>query len=331
MAVKSLRSISYSEVAAALKCPASWDFAYGDTLAGASLKPRSTKAILYNGSAWGAAVATWHLTGDVFTALYAADESLLSDARAMRERGVEPDLDTLLDQMTLVGRCLEHYVETSGRMESFRAIEREIELPVPARSSQRASSKYRYLAKIDGEATFRDYPAIVEFKFREKLTELAVVELQPQYRWYAWAYAKEIGWNGPVSVLIDERLAVAPNEARLVKANAKDTRCPTCGAVPGDPCVDMWTAPEEGQPRPIGKPQKAYHPERKEQMTVSSAVDQVTTVGLYERACFDHKAFVDNNVLRALKEREWAKRHTLMFTRAELYEAGLELTSGARL
>lgn len=321
MAVTSLRSISYSEVAAALKCPASWDFSYGDVLAGASLKSRSTAAILSNGSAWGAAVAEWHSTGDLFAALAAADESFEQDRQGMVKRGVLPDLGEMLQQGEFVGRCLEHYVEDSVRMENFGQIEREIELPIPARNSERASSKYRYLAKLDGHATYRDHPAITEFKFRGQLTELAVVELQPQYRWYAWAYAKEIDWHGPVSVLIDERLAVAPNPARLVKASAKDIVCPACLSVPGDPCVDPATL----------KPTRGYHDERKEQMTVSSAVDQVTTVGLYERACFDNKAFIDNNVLAALKDREWGRRHVLTFTPRELHEAGLELVGGARL
>lgn len=333
MAVKSLRSISYSEVAAALKCPASWDFSYGDTLAGASLKPRSTAAILSNGSAWGAAVAEWHSTGDLFAALGAAEDSFAADRRNMVERGILPDLGETLRQGELVGRCLEHYVEDSVRMENFGQIEREIELPIPARTPRgwvageayggyRNSSKYRYLAKLDGHATYRDHPAIAEFKFRGQLTELAVVELQPQYRWYAWAYAREIGWDGPVSVLVDERLSVAPNEARLVKAAAKDSMCPVCHEPPGMPCAAI--SGDDLLRR------GSFHAQRKELVTVSSAVDQVTTVGLYERACFDNRAFVDNNVLAALRSREWGKRHVLTFTPSQLAEAGLELTSAAR-
>lgn len=330
MAVKSsLRSISYSEVAAALKCPASWDFSYGDQLAGASLRPRSTAAILSGGSAWGAAVAKWHLTGDLYVSMHAGAMSLVEDHRAMVNRGATPDLLGLVEQTELMGRCLEHYVEHSGRMESFGRVEEEIEVPVPARDSTRASSKYRYLAKIDGHAVYRDHPAIAEFKFRGKLTEFAVVEKQPQYRWYAWAYAQRIRWDGPVTVLVDERLSEAPKPARLVKASAKGITCPTCGAVPGDPCVDMWAA--EPRPRPIGSPQKAYHSERKTQMTASHAVDQVTTPELYQAACFDTGAFVHNDTLAALGEREWSKRHVLTFTPAEVREAGLELTGAAQM
>ena len=317
----SVRLLSYTEITTALRCWASWDFSYGDTLAGASLRRRSTAPILTDGRAWGAAIAEWHLTGDAFRAHGIMQDALLADVADMRDRGIEPDWQAVLDQLANLAAIFDHHISIAERMESYGQLEREILLPIPGRNGGQ-SSKYRFQCFLDGHAVRHGYPAIIEHKLRESLMDLAVVQKMPQYRWYAWAYARAIGWDGPVGVVVDERLKEAPKPVRLVKANAKDIICPVCGAAPGDVCVD-----------PTGKPlrARAYHDERKERLTVSEAVDQVTTVELYDQACVEYGVPRNMAVRNALAARTWSKLHELLFTPAELEEAGRELISGGKL
>lgn len=316
------RTLSWTEISTALTCFARWDFSYGGRLTGGdTLKPRETAPILSDGRAWGAAVAAWHAhkgsSLDTMEAHGALIDSLRDDAVEMREHGFQVDPGKLLEQVENVGAILDHYMATAEQMALTRA-EEEINVPLLSRSGRQASSRYRYHCFIDGHTERGGHPWIVEFKLRGGLTPVELIEKAPQYRWYAWARRQMLGWPGAIGVYVEERLKEAPKPPRLVKAAAKDSTCPVCQAGPESPCV-------EG-----GKPTRSYHDERKGLMTVSHAVDQITTPELYEEACRRYGVEPNPDTTAALGRRTWQQRVPLIFTPDQLDEAGRELTSVAQ-
>lgn len=291
------RTLSFTEISTALTCWARWDFSYGGRLAGDTLRPREIAPILSDGRAWGAAVAAWHSSwgtdanADVLAHMALLD-SLYDDAARMREAGFMVDAERLLDQAEIVGEILEHYMTTAAAMPGLGRLEEEIVMPVPSRSGRRASTRYRYLAKIDGHAEIDGNPAIVEFKLRTSLTPVELIEKAPQYRWYAWARRQQLNWPGAIGVYVDERLKEAPKPARIVKAKRKG--------------------------------------EGIDGMTVSHAVDQITTPAIYEEACRRYGVEPNPDTTAALESRRWQQRVPLIFTPEQLDEAGRELTSVAQ-
>ena len=289
-----MRAISFSEVTTALKCFAQWDFSYGDQLAGCSLKRRETATILSDGRAWGAGVATWHATGDKWQSAGALTASLHGDYEAMIGRGLSPSPEQLTDQYADLLPMLVHYEQTAARLDDFGQAEREIVVPLPRLiDGQGRSSRYRYQCFLDGFCSYSGHPAIAEFKLRESLTDVDVIERQPQYRWYAWAYAREIDWDGPVSVIVDERLKAWPHEARIVKARSKKEGID--GRVP------------------------------------SRSPDQFTTAELYVAACVEYGVTPSAEAAERLDARRWQQRVVLTFTPFELAEVGRELATAGHL
>jgi hypothetical protein len=63
--------------------------------------------------------------------------------------------------------------------------------------------------------------------------------------------------------------------------------------------------------------------------TLSTAVNQITTVPLYMEACARLGQDPDPELVLALQQRVWQQRVTIMFRPGELEEAGRELTSAA--
>ncbi|HXJ48683.1 MAG TPA: PD-(D/E)XK nuclease family protein [Candidatus Acidoferrum sp.] len=63
----------------------------------------------------------------------------------------------------------------------------------------------------------------------------------------------------------------------------------------------------------------------------SHATNQITTPGLYAAACRDAGITPQEDTLVALADRKWQARHTIFLTRAEIEEAGKQLTSVANL
>lgn len=309
--------MSFTEISTALTCWARWDFTYGGRLAGDTLRMREVAPILSDGRAWGAAVAAWHSAPDAGAYLALLD-SLYDDAMGMRERGFNVDPARLLDSAENLGAILEHYMATAEPIPGLCRMEDEINVPVPSRTGRRGSSRYRFHGFIDGHAEIGGHPAIIEFKLRASLTPREIIEKSPQYRWYAWARRQELGWPGAIGVYVDERLKEAPKPPRLIKAAARDSTCPVCQAGPESPCA-------EG-----GKPTRSYHDERKGLMTVSHAVDQITTPELYEAACQEYGVEPNPDTTAALGARRWQQRVPLIFTPAQLDEAGRELTSVAK-
>lgn len=234
----------------ALDCQARWDFRYGDQLAGSSLKEKSLAPLLSGGRAWGAAVAAWHTTenGDEAgaRALAALDESLQEDADRQREFGVfeQAAYDELRTELLQI---LLHHVEDVERVQMDPVVERELLVPIPSRTGEGDSSKYRLLCYLDATS---DGPWIEEFKLRGSLTNAALIAASRQIRWYGWAFWKATGVK-PTGVWVNERLRDAPKPARILKSgkpsHAKDqmttperylAACADAGEEPHDDVVE---------------------------------------------------------------------------------------------
>lgn len=216
------RTISFSEVSMALDCQARHDFAYVGHLAGTALKPKRTAPLLSEGKAWGAGVAALHTSGHNPVAAIAA--SLEEDAERQREFGVH-DADAHDAMQTRLKAMLSHYAATAELFPLDPILERELLVPVPARSGNRASTRYRLLAYLDGTRTEDGRTWLVEFKLRRSLSSVEQIALSRQIRWYAWAFWKASGIK-PAGVETIERWNEVPKEVRILKngkpSHAKD-------------------------------------------------------------------------------------------------------------
>lgn len=216
----SIRPLSVSEVSTALDCMARWDFTYGGHLAGTALKPKQTAPVLSGGKAWGRAMAAWHGGDALGVANEAMLEALDEDAERQREFGVysaEEDRE-LRERLSAI---LAHYTSSSEQTLVEEA-ERRFWVPIPARDSNRPSSRFRLLAFADGTTSpSPEERWLVEFKLRGRLSDARLVALSRQLRWYAWGYEQETGL--PITgALTIERLNEAPKPPRMVKTGKKD-------------------------------------------------------------------------------------------------------------
>lgn len=220
-----IRTLSYSEVSRALRCMAQWDFSYGGHLAGTALKAKRVVPILSEGRAWGAAVAAYHSTLHMGhpacnrAAMTALDDSLNADADRQREFGVHdpPAHDELRARLL---RILGHYIDTAEPFELDPVLERQLFVPIPSRSGERPSSRYRLQSYLDGTRDIDGRPWLVEFKLRNTLTSVELIALSRQIRWYAWAYWQESGVK-VAGVEVHERWNEVPKPARLVQGKRK--------------------------------------------------------------------------------------------------------------
>jgi hypothetical protein len=226
------RLLSYSELQTAFTCQARWDFAYGGRLAGSTLKARTIAPILSDGRAWGAAVATWHQHGgELFAhgdAVLALGQSYEADYQAMIEAGGWTPLDAVHDQRLRLEAMLTHHVGLFTPLPNLSMLEEQIIVSIPSRTGKRSSSKYKYLAMIDGFTTDEHGDWIVEFKLRKSLTPFKYSQLSRQLRWYVWAYQRMTG-RKVAGVLLEERLNEVPKLPRILKSgkvsHAKDQMC----------------------------------------------------------------------------------------------------------
>ncbi len=248
------RSLSYSEISSAQTCEAlaRWDFQYGGHLAGGvCYKRRQLAAGLGNGRAWGAAVAAWHAypTPENLMAIYQAGMARMgahsalrgayrADVAAQLEKGIWVPPETQADREQWLGQILDHYCSTAEPLPNLTKLEGELSIPIPSRTGRRGSSRYRFEGFIDGFTEDGDLEWIVEFKFRDQLTPLPLIELSRQIRWYAWSRQQETG-RRVAGVIVDERLAEAPKPARLVKGKKKSE-----GLVPSH-AKDQLCRPED--------------------------------------------------------------------------------------
>lgn len=213
------RTISHSEITSLLNCQALHDFKYVGQLAGAALKPKASRPMLRDGSAWGAGVAAWHQTGDVMTARNALLASLAKDADEQREHGLYM-ADEHEEARGLLVALLSHYTNTTQRL-PLTGLEHRISTPIPSRSGVRRSNQYRLECFFDGIHRDDDGRTwLVEFKLRSTLSSFEQIALSRQLRWYAWAFREETGVD-VAGVICDERWKALPKPARLVRGKKK--------------------------------------------------------------------------------------------------------------
>lgn len=295
------RLLSYTEISTALECFAQWDFTYGGhRTGGVTLKPRESAPRLRAGSAWGAAVAAWHASHGGFPILgeYAAHgalwESLRADADKAATKGFPIADETLIAEQERVGAVLDHHMRTAPQLPGLTKLEGELNIPIPSRTGKRGSSRYRFHCYLDGHTVEHGHPWIVEFKYRDGLTPSNTIRRQPQYRWYAVAYALTYGlMDRPVGVYVDETLSTPPQPARIVNAKRKG----------------------EGI---NGK-------------TVSHALNQITTPELYVAACEKYGVEPEPVAVETFGQRQWHQRVDLIFTPDELAEGARELVTAAQI
>lgn len=218
-----VRLISQTEAGKALDCQASWDFAYGRTLAGSSLKPKTVKPFMDDGSVWGRMLAAWHDVSATHGRFVAASDEMyrgLGDMRKERRKvGLPPDEADAHDRLLRLHAILEHHHANPGELRPFARIadvERRLIVPVPRPGPAGwALELYIDLVAVDEYGT----PGIVENKLRGSVTRSGDLVVSRQVVWYAWAW-REVYGTTPV-VIVDERVNGAPSAT--VKRNKDES------------------------------------------------------------------------------------------------------------
>ena len=304
---RAVRSLSFTEISAAITCPARWDFAYGGRLAGSALRRRAHATILSDGKAWGAAVAAWHThqghetlesAYDPTTGRYVAHAALrgayAADVIEQQTAGAIVDVGHEFDRIERLGEILDHYVSTAGKLENLTLLEGRFEVPLLSRGGIHRSTKYRLEGYLDGFTVDEDGGEwIVEFKLRQSLTPRKFLTLSRQHLWYAWA-RQALTKRPVIGVICDERLNDAPKPAKAVILRKTKTGT-------------------------------TYRP--------SGDLDEMTTAESYLALCDELGAIPKNHYekIQALQARRWQQRERILFRPGELVEAGRELVSAGRL
>jgi hypothetical protein len=216
------RLLSHAEIETALSCWARHAFAYtGHLTEGTTLRSRQVARILSEGRAHGSAAAAYHARGDTLLAAFDAGEALYGALKAdeleMMTRGVELDADAWTDLSTRIMAVFAHYMATTTPLGNLTRMEDELNVAIPSRTGRRSSTRYRFVAYIDGWTVDDDgLPWLVEFKLRKRLSPVALLQTNRQLRWMAWALRRAKGIE-PVGVLVDEHLNEMPREPRILK------------------------------------------------------------------------------------------------------------------
>lgn len=298
------RTLSNSEVSAALECWAKWDFMYGGRLTGGdTLKPKGVVALLTRGGAWGAGMAAWHSGESNDAVEFHFRTSLLKDAAKSANVGLPIPAEVIDAQHLELVHLFQHYADTQTRFANLTWLEEEITVPIWSRREDTLyddlfrpgrSNRFHFLAKIDGFSTNPTAVLagewIVEFKLRGQLRKISVMERETQLRWYAWAYWMKYG-RIPAGIIVDSWLAEVPQQPRLINA--------TKGRG-----ID-------------GK-------------MLSEAKDQVTRLDWYLAACEKYDQSPAPNLVDALTARRWGLRAAIPFSENELWQAGQELVSAGK-
>lgn len=293
------RSLSFSELSKAQTCQAQWDFAYGGHLAGSALKAKATAPLLSQGRAWGAAIAAWDATRQ---GALSNDRVGYAEAVAALDASLEEDAERqrefgvhdpqhTADTRNHLVAILSHHVTIAEPL-AIERLEEEIEVPIPSRTGRRGSTRYRFLARFDG------------------------VTVESPY--------------GPGHWLVEYKLRGQLQSVRLI-TRSRQMRWYAWAwqRKYGIPVYGVIVAERLNQPP---KPARLVQSKKRdESMTVSHAVDQLTTPGRYLDACREFDVEPQPETVLALEARRWHQRVPISFRPGELDEAGRELVSGAKL
>lgn len=293
----SRRAISHSEITSAYECQARHAFAYtGHLTDGATLRPHSPAARLRAGRAWGRGVAAFHMA-DPKASLQARYMTGLREATASLDEDAAAmrshgfyDATEHHDMAIRIADVLWDYVSATEPL-IISDPEFELRLPIPSRTGRGLSNRYLFEGHLDGLAEIHGRLFVVEYKLRDTLSDYRTLARGRQYRRYVWATERQLGVR-LAGIVVDERLSIAPKPARWVKAKRKGEGID--GRVP------------------------------------SHAKDQLTTSALYLEACAEASVDPEPETIAALDARKWQQRHPILFTRAEIDEAGRELVSAAQ-
>lgn len=222
------RSISPSEQRT-LDCTWRHALAYTGVLTGGTvLRKKAVAPALRQGRAWGRAIGTVYehtgRTDSLALGHQALDEALDEDVAEQREAGVliQEDADAMRTRLHLM---LDHHHLIVDPLD-LRAAELELSVPIPSRSGRRSSNRYRFHGFLDGLHDDEHGTWIWEAKLRRQLTPLALLQLDPQLREYAYAAAVQFDVE-PVGVIVEERLNEVPSSVKHNK-NGSVSKVQSC-------------------------------------------------------------------------------------------------------
>lgn len=227
-----MRTLSFTEISAALDCLARHDFRYGEQLAGSSLKEKAVVPRLSEGRAWGAAAAAFHTHAEQLTAGQAAieamDASLAEDIEKQLAEGVY-DEEAHTAMRTGLLEMLIDYIDAVEPIWMDPVVERELLVPIPSRGGVRRSNRYKLHCYLDATSTSDDGRVwIEEFKLRGRLSDVRLIIRSQQIRFYAWAYWQATGIR-PAGAYVNEHWRQTPKPPRILKdgklSHAKDQLC----------------------------------------------------------------------------------------------------------
>lgn len=285
--------MSFSEISTAMTCFAQWDFRYGGRLAGDSLRAKLVAPVLSDGRAWGAAVAAWHASEAPF------DLFLERSAMLARWQAHEAMIASFAQSATFdFGRLAEHQERLGLILDHYMA----------------TAEKLPNLTRLEGELDValpsrRGVHSSNRYRFRGFLDGFTVDE-----------HGNE--WLVEFKLRRQLQRAAQIQLSRQVRwyawARMRESDRPVVGVL-----VDERLN-EAPRPARIVKG-------RKGQPAPSHAVDQLTTPESYRALCRELGDEPHENVVEALKAREWQKRTPIIFRPGELEEAAEELVTAAKL
>lgn len=287
------RLLSHSEIQMALTCPARHAFAYtGRLTAGTTLRSRSIAVVLSEGRAWGAAVAKWHEKG----------HTLLGAVEAVEALRASLDEDELQMRVAGLSPDLTQRVQIEEKLISIFSHYTATQKPL------------RNLTRLEDEII-------------ERIPSRGGVKRSTHYRFQCFID----GWTTDIDEnpwLVEFKLRNRLSSTQLIQTD-RQLRWYS------------WALREAKGIEPVGvilderlnqapKPARLLK-DRHGGHTVSHAIHQLCTAEEYVAACQHFGVEPLQETLRHLNARAWGMRTHIMFRKGELDEAGLELTSAAKL
>lgn len=204
-AVASKRNISFREMRALLDCTAKWDFMYGEQLAGSSLTPKTTAALLNSGSLWDVTVKTYNKQGL---------EAALKELHAVAPANTAEDQQEFEKMTALIRR----YAHTNPMMGTVSIEPYDVPVSPILNLTIRPDDVYVPL----GDGIW-----YVEYKLRKSLTSIEYLQRDFQTKLYVWG-ARKIG-HPVLGVIMDETLNEMPAEVRY-NNDGRPSKTQTCSA-----------------------------------------------------------------------------------------------------
>lgn len=329
------RTISHSEISTALECQARHAFAYtGHLTGGQVLNPRTDRANLRAGRAWGRAVAALHSTSSGEGAAVVASPPSLPTATVLAPTGPT----ATVGQSAHSGRPLTGTHLYHAYQRALNALDAELD-----EQARQVRDRYGVFDRIE-HGDLRIRLAAVLWQYARTTVPLQVTDPEvelfvPMPSRTGRARSNRFVFHGFLDGLtvingylwvVEYKLRDTLSDYQQIVRNRQIRRY----AWAAEQVLDRKAAGvivDECLSQPP-KPARWVKGRKKgEGMVPSHAKDQLTTRDRYEHICTVAGVDVDPDTAAALGARRWHARHLVMFRRAEIEEAGRELVSSAQL